>query len=208
VRRVWPTVADPRSRQAVEAAERFADDLADAAALRATSASADAASAEADAAAEAMKGLRTPEAFAVFAAANGARATRLAAGGVDTASLCVAAAEDAGFAAATFACVGPAGVQGWDPAHKAEEDAQAMLLADVLGDLSRPLPQVEPSWLQAGVVSLARAIYAERAFDRLPVLADALEEAGCADAGILNHLRGPGPHALGCWCLDLLLAKG
>jgi hypothetical protein len=55
---------------------------------------------------------------------------------------------------------------------------------------------------------LASAVYTERAFDRLPVLADALEEAGCVDADILSHLRGAGPHALGCWCLDLLLGKG
>jgi hypothetical protein len=45
------------------------------------------------------------------------------------------------------------------------------------------------------------------AFDRLPVLADALEEAGCTNADILDHLRGPGPHARGCWAVDLLLGK-
>jgi hypothetical protein len=43
---------------------------------------------------------------------------------------------------------------------------------------------------------------------RLAVLADALEEAGCADADLLVHLRGPGPHARGCWVLELLLGKG
>jgi hypothetical protein len=52
---------------------------------------------------------------------------------------------------------------------------------------------------------LAAAISAERAFERLPVLADALEEAGCADADILGHLRGPRPHGLGCWVVDGLL---
>jgi hypothetical protein len=207
VRRIWPAAADPRSRHAVEAAERFADGLADAEELRAAAEAAEVASGEADAAAEAVKGLQTRVAFAAFAAANGARAARLAAGGGDAASLCVAVAEDAGFAAAAFACCGPAGARGWDAAHAAEEDAQAMLLADVLGNLSRPLPQVETAWLQAGVVSLAREIYAERAFERLPVLADALEDGGCGDAEILGHLRGPGPHALGCWCLDAVLGK-
>jgi hypothetical protein len=51
---------------------------------------------------------------------------------------------------------------------------------------------------------LAEQIYAGRAFDRLPVLADAAEEAGVDDPALLGHLRSPGPHARGCWALDLL----
>ena len=43
--------------------------------------------------------------------------------------------------------------------------------------------------------------------ERLAVLFDALEEAGCDDAEILNHLRSPGPHVRGCWAVDLLLGK-
>jgi hypothetical protein len=57
------------------------------------------------------------------------------------------------------------------------------------------------------VVKLAQAVYDERAYDRLPVLADALEDAGCHDADILTHCRGPGPHVRGCWLIDLLLGK-
>jgi hypothetical protein len=44
--------------------------------------------------------------------------------------------------------------------------------------------------------------------ERLPVLADALEDAGCDDRALLGHLRGPGPHVGGCWALDLILGKG
>jgi hypothetical protein len=55
---------------------------------------------------------------------------------------------------------------------------------------------------------LAEGIYADRAWDRLPVLADALEDAGCGDPAVLGHLRGPGPHARGCWVVDLVLGKG
>jgi hypothetical protein len=55
---------------------------------------------------------------------------------------------------------------------------------------------------------LAQGIYEERAFDDLPVLADALEEAGCDQPDLLAHLRGPGPHVRGCWAVDLLLGKG
>jgi hypothetical protein len=54
---------------------------------------------------------------------------------------------------------------------------------------------------------LAEASYEEQAFDRLPILADALEEAGCSDEALLGHLRGPGPHVKGCWALDLVLGK-
>jgi hypothetical protein len=57
------------------------------------------------------------------------------------------------------------------------------------------------------VVKLAQAIYEERAFDRLPVLADALEEAGYHDPDIVAHCRQPGEHVRGCWLVDLLLCK-
>jgi hypothetical protein len=70
---------------------------------------------------------------------------------------------------------------------------------------------VEPAWLrwQGGVVAkLARAIYDERRFGDLPVLADALEDAGCDSREILAHCRSGGEHARGCWLVDLLLGKG
>ena len=54
---------------------------------------------------------------------------------------------------------------------------------------------------------MAQSIYDARAFDRLPLLADALEDAGCADADILSHCRTPGEHVRGCWVVDLLLGK-
>jgi hypothetical protein len=60
-------------------------------------------------------------------------------------------------------------------------------------------------------VQLAQVAYDERnlpSWELDPArLADALEEAGCADADILSHLRGPGPHVRGCWAVDLLLGK-
>ncbi len=57
------------------------------------------------------------------------------------------------------------------------------------------------------VQKIARGIYDDRAFDRMPILADALEEAGCTDIEILNHCRQPGEHFRGCWVVDLLLGK-
>jgi hypothetical protein len=55
---------------------------------------------------------------------------------------------------------------------------------------------------------LAQAIYDERAFDRLPILADALLDAGCDNEELLAHLRSEGPHVRGCWAVDLILGKG
>jgi hypothetical protein len=60
-------------------------------------------------------------------------------------------------------------------------------------------------WHGGLVHQLARAVHEERAFDRLPILADALEEAGCDEPEILGHLRGPETHVRGCWVLDLIL---
>jgi hypothetical protein len=56
-------------------------------------------------------------------------------------------------------------------------------------------------------VALARAIYQGRDFASLPVLADALEEAGCTDPDLLAHCRRPGGHLLGCWVLDMVLGR-
>jgi hypothetical protein len=62
-------------------------------------------------------------------------------------------------------------------------------------------------WKFATLPTIARVIYDERRFADLPVLADALEEAGCTDAEVLRHCREPGEHVRGCWVLDLLLGK-
>src|SRR2546421_491710 len=69
-----------------------------------------------------------------------------------------------------------------------------------------PAP-LAPSGGPPAVEQLARSLYEERRFGDMPVLADALEEAGCQEAAVLEHCRGPGPHVRGCWVLDLLLGK-
>src|SRR5262249_4172122 len=94
--------------------------------------------------------------------------------------------------------------------REAERAAQTALFRDVFGNPFRPMG-IEPSshvWNGGMVVNLAQAIYEERAFDRLPILADALEDAGCRDAEILGHCRGGDTHVRGCWVLDLLQIKG
>lgn len=97
--------------------------------------------------------------------------------------------------------------------RKSKKQAQAILLRDILGNPYRPL-LVNPGWQTSSVTALAQCAYGERILpsgifdpDRLAVLADALEESGCTDADILNHLRGPGPHVRGCHVVDTLLDK-
>lgn len=81
------------------------------------------------------------------------------------------------------------------------------LLREVFGNPFRRVKR-DPAWLTSDVVALARGIYDERAFDRMPILADALQDAGCTNEGLLNHCRDPDQlHVRGCWALDLVLGK-
>jgi hypothetical protein len=66
---------------------------------------------------------------------------------------------------------------------------------------------LDPAWRTPTVVELAQAIKRDAAFDRLPILADALQDAGCDNAEILNHCRSGGEHVRGCWVVDLLLDR-
>src|SRR5262249_30548289 len=110
-------------------------------------------------------------------------------------------------------CGRPAGGTGSpaDPsAPDRERQAQAALLRCVLGPLPFRRVAVEPAWLarnDGAARKIAQAVYDERRFADLPVLADALEESSCTDAELLDHLRSPGPHARGCWAVDALLRR-
>jgi hypothetical protein len=89
---------------------------------------------------------------------------------------------------------------------KDELSAQADLLREIFGNPFRPVA-FDPRWRTADVVALAQAIYDDRAFDRMPILADALLDAGCDDEQVIGHCRGDGPHVRGCWVVDLVLGK-
>jgi hypothetical protein len=88
----------------------------------------------------------------------------------------------------------------------AELAAAADLIRCCFGNPFRPAV-LDPDWRTSTVVALATGVYSDRAWDRLPVLADALEDAGCTDPEVIGHCRGPGPHARGCWVVDLILGK-
>jgi hypothetical protein len=96
----------------------------------------------------------------------------------------------------------------WSSMRK-QSARQVVLLRDIVGNPFRR-PKCRRPWLtwnDGTVVRLARTMYEKRRFGELPVLADALEDAGCDNAELLGHLRGPGPHVRGCWVVDLILAK-
>jgi hypothetical protein len=89
---------------------------------------------------------------------------------------------------------------------EAERAWQCQLLRELRGNPFQYV-NVHPSWITDVVSALAQDAYDRKAFDHVPVLADALEDAGRTDAELLGHLRGPGPHVRGCWAVDLILSK-
>ena len=172
---------DKRSRAAVEASEGYADG-------QVTETDLGAFQAESDAALEAIrrgKRANSPEAR--------------------TASIAWIAAENypGGIWNAPYEILGVQGIN-----VGAEKKAQCAILRDICNPFHPVV--LAKSWLawNGGMVrKIAQAIYDERAFERMPILADVLEDAGCDDADLLAHCRGPGPHARGCWVVDLLLGK-
>jgi hypothetical protein len=106
-----------------------------------------------------------------------------------------------------YARVGRIALSAIVPQHQvAEQAAQSRLIRDIFGNPFRPVT-FDSAWRTANVLGLAQTIYDARAFDRMPILADALEDAGCTSAEILTHCRQPGDHVRGCWVVDLILGK-
>jgi hypothetical protein len=135
---------------------------------------------------------------------------------LDAAAVPRCAAERAAFIAQC--CIGDGGTNEvgtpyyWKRVH-AESAVQAHLIRCVFGNPFRPMT-FTAACVTATAAGLAAAAYAERKLPsgeldpvRLAVLSDALEEAGCADAELLAHLRSPGPHIRGCWPVDLILGR-
>ena len=188
-RRIWPLLKDERSRKVVEVGEQFADALTD-----------DKCREDALLAADRpmlalqryLRKSRVPRPLPKALSAG--IAARLA---------CWPASSYAG---AVDACVTHTR-QALDPCG---DPRLCDLMRDIFGNPFRPsppLPQAVLAWDNSTAARIAQAIYDERDFGRLPVLGDALEEAGCTDADILAHCRSAGPHVRGCWVVDLILGK-
>jgi hypothetical protein len=85
-------------------------------------------------------------------------------------------------------------------------EEQAHLVRCLFGNPFTPV-NLNSAWLTSTVLALAHGIYSEKAFDGMPILADALQDAGCDNEDILSHCRSDGSHVRGCWVVDLLLGK-
>jgi hypothetical protein len=179
-RRIWDRLTDERSRNAVEVAEQYADGPVDHKALKSAW--------NAASLAERLAGWGSP--------------LRAATEASHPASSVVASAANA----AAWAVDGQ---RVWSDPRTREGLAQADLVRDLLGNPFRRVPFLA-AWRTPDVAELAAAICAGHDFsaDSFAALADALEEAGCNEPAILDHLRGPGPHARGCWVLDQVLGQG
>ncbi len=116
--------------------------------------------------------------------------------------VCHAVVDPSAWGAAREAVVGLDDVS-WD---EGPTNFGAICLRDLFANPFCPV-NLNPSWLTPTVLALADGIYSERAFDRMPILADALQDAGCDNEDLLNHCRQPGEHCRGCWVVDLLLSK-
>jgi len=91
-------------------------------------------------------------------------------------------------------------------AHRVEQALQVLFLRDIFGNPFRPITFF-PEWRTDTTVSLARTMYESRDFSAMPILADALQDAGCDNDDILSHCRGPVPHVRGFRLVDLVLGK-
>jgi hypothetical protein len=213
-RRVWHHLSDPRSREAVEVVERFADGLASEEHRQRAEQEADAAVVQ-NSHAEGEQDFSSMCNPCYYSGVAAFWATRLA---PDHAML---GASTRATAAAGRRAIAEASDAAdlreiRAVAEQKEFEVQRHLSRCIFGSPSCPQPPFSPSllaWSDGLVVKLAEAAYQERSLpsgeldrDRLAVLADALEEVG-ADDLLLGHLRGPGPHVRGCFVTDMLTGR-
>jgi hypothetical protein len=211
-RRIWPLLTDQRSQSAVEVAERFADGKAGEADLASANLGMEFVPATPDAAAflTSLRRYDRPSILHRYGIVDLLRLDDESAKRLE--SICLSGLR---FPAEVALAVGRQAAAAGGPAEPA---VQASLLRCLFGPLPfRPVPPLDPAvlaWNDGIVTRLAEAADEVRDLpsgtldpDRLAVLADALEEAGCTDLDMLNHCRRPGVHVRGCWLIDALLAK-
>jgi hypothetical protein len=106
-------------------------------------------------------------------------------------------------------CGGPPDAE-WQGTRRQESNEQASLLREVVNNPFRPSLGPTSSvktWNDGTIPKIAQGIYSDRAFARMPILHDALLDAGCNDEALLSHCRNPEGHVRGCWALDQILAR-
>jgi hypothetical protein len=203
--RIWPLLTDVRSRKAVKVATRFAD--GEASERERTDAYLDARAAADELGAADRDDPFAPDTAPVLQAAIAARnAVGVFRSASDLASVSRAVVRARGQVRRRRSLsrrLRPP--VDWPAVVQAEWGAQAALLRDLTGPI-RPVP-FAPRWTPPWIVQLAGTLYDNRDFAALPMLADALEEAGCTCTAILDHCRRGGNHIRGCWVLDGLLER-
>jgi hypothetical protein len=202
VRRVAHLLGDERSRTAVETAEKYADGLINGKEALAVE--------EAAAAVIGNSYARLGEAARQWWDAGYEPSQPPPEGAAELVAAHAVAITLALWAQATWGALEAArhAAKAMGPRRTEERAIQAGLFRDLIKKYRKP--KLDPSWLAWNdrvVKKMAQAIYGGRAFDWMPLLADALEDAGCADAALLGHCRGGGEHVRGCWVIDLLLGK-
>jgi hypothetical protein len=201
-RRVWHLLEDGRSRRAVEVVE---DDRVEE--WREAKAGAHAAAGEWNLRLRGCEARQRATIRTRAMAASAAASVLQGAGVWGVLTPAEKAARDAAYFAAvaikfTARTSGGAG----RPSAKRERAEQCVLLREVVGNPHRPVA-LDPLWRTPTVARLAEGIYADRAFDRMAYLGDALEEAVCTEPAILAHCRSDAGHVRGCWVVDLLLGR-
>ena len=189
-RHIWHVLVDRRSRIAMETSERYADDRATEAELLSSlnkAIEAERAALPRSKGAEAACFERKVSEFGIAVGVNVA---------ADLAAFAVTAVDVR---------------DGIGPVHdmvgvETERVVQGQYVRDIFGNPHRRVI-FNPRWRTIDVLGVAHAIYEERAFERMPILADALMDAGCGDELVIEHCRGNGPHVRGCWVVDLVLGK-
>jgi hypothetical protein len=196
-RRIWHLLTDPRSRRAVEVVEDYADGTVGDDELRL-------AVIGADSVAEGRVASATEVADLALATAALAALNATARDAMRAADYAAANAAAATFHAATAAQAASAAA-----VRAVERRGQAELLVEVFGNPFRH-PSVAPelfAWSDGMLPRLAQTIYEEKSFERMPILADALEDASCDNLDLIDHCRREDEHIRGCWAVDLLLGK-
>jgi hypothetical protein len=100
-----------------------------------------------------------------------------------------------------------AGNKHWRTGAEPRDEQVSDIIRDIFGNPFRPV-RLDASWRTSTAVALASRMYDSRDFSAMPILADALQDAGCENADVLAHCYSEGPHVRGCWVVDLVLGKG
>jgi hypothetical protein len=183
-RHFWDGMSD-LARQSIEACERSCDELCS----------------------EAEREQAAALAFDAYINALAERAKRILDGAEDTTSVSIARAASILSEWSTYGASGATNEVMKVVAQHASQIPALSMTHDIFGNPFRTV-SFDPAWRTSTAVALAKQMYESRDFGAMPILADALQDAGCDNDDILDHCRSEGTHVRGCWVVDLVLGQG